>query len=105
MRYILSSAVIGRPGHYEYELLTELEAEAWLRDGARVSRMGDLKAVQFIHGRFGILCPLSRQPILMLPGDEAIVVRLLNRSPKPSATRHIDPHPDSWEIGLLKRTA
>jgi len=105
MRYILSTAMIGRPGHYEYELLTELEADAWLRDRRVVSRMGDLKAVQFIQGRFAALFPLSRQPIVMLPGDEALVVRLLHRPSNPSATEHVEPLPDSWEIGLLKRTA
>ena len=40
MRYILSSAVIGRPGHYEYTLLTELEAEVWLKQSRFVSRVG-----------------------------------------------------------------
>src|SRR6266852_5193688 len=37
---ILSSAVIGRPGHYEYKLLTELEAEIWLKQSRFVSRVG-----------------------------------------------------------------
>jgi hypothetical protein len=105
MRHVPNTAVIGRPGHYEYDLLTELEAEAWLRDGQRVSRMGDLKAAEFIQGRFGVPCSLSRLPIVMLPGNEALVVRLLHRPPNPSATGHIEPHPDRWEIGLLKRTA
>ena len=27
MRYVLNSAVISHPGHYEYKLLTGLEAE------------------------------------------------------------------------------
>ncbi len=105
MRYILNTAVIGRPGHYEYKLLTELEAEAWLRQGRFVSRVGNREATQFIEDRFGVSCPLSREPIVMLPGDEALVVRLLYRPPGPSATGHVEPRPEGWEIGLLKRTA
>jgi len=31
MRCVLNTSVIGRPGHYEYDLLAEFEAEAWLR--------------------------------------------------------------------------
>src|SRR5436309_7380368 len=36
---MLNSAVIGRPGHYEYKLLTELEAEVWLTQGRFVTRV------------------------------------------------------------------
>src|SRR5262252_8117890 len=40
MRYVLNSAVISRPGNYEYKLLTELEAEVWLKQDRFVSRVG-----------------------------------------------------------------
>ena len=61
MRYILNTAVIGRPGHYEYRLLTELEAEAWLRQGRFVSRVAYREAAQLIQDRFDVRCPLSRE--------------------------------------------
>ena len=105
MRYILNTAVIGRPGHYEYKLLTELEAEAWLRQGRFVSRVAYREAAQLIQDRFDVRCPLSREPIVMQPGDEALVVRLMHRLPDPDATGHVDPRDDGWEIGLLRRTA
>jgi len=104
MRYILNTAVIGRPGHYEYKLLTDLEAEAWLKDGRFVSRMGNRKAVEFIRDRFSVICPLSEQPIVMMPDDEALVVRVLSRPTNPSAPGPVEPHRDRWEIGLLNRT-
>ena len=96
MRYVLNSAVISRPGNYEYKLLTELEAEAWLKQDRFVSRVGSREAAQLIQDRFGVHCPLSCEPILMQPGDAALVVRLMYRPPDPAA---------GWEIGLLKRTA
>jgi hypothetical protein len=102
MRYVLNSAVISRPGNYEYRLLTELEAEAWLKQGRFVSRVVSREVAQFLDCRFNIHCPLSRDPIVMQPGDEALVVRLLYRAPAPAAK---DPRTDGWEMGLLKRTA
>ena len=102
MRYIFNSAVIGRPGHYEYKLLTELEAEDWLRQGRLVSRVGYRQTVRFIEERFGVHCSLSHEPMVMQPGDEALVVRLKYRLPDPVVK--ITPAED-WEIGLLKRTA
>ena len=39
MRYVLNSAVISHPGHYEYKLLTGLEAEVWLKQGRFTSRV------------------------------------------------------------------
>jgi hypothetical protein len=99
MRYILNSAVISRPGHYEYKLLTELEAEVWLKRGGFTSRVGYEATAQFIEDRFGGRCPLSREPITMEAGDEALVVRLK------AAKGRLKPQADDWEIGLLKRTA
>jgi Domain of unknown function (DUF1874) len=102
MRYVFNSAIIGRPGHYEYKLLTELEGEAWLREGRFVSRVGNLQTTKFIEDRFGVHCPQSREPISMVAGDEGLVVRLVYR---PLAAGHVEPRTYGWEIGLLKRTA
>jgi len=48
MRYVLNSAVISRPGHYEYKRLTGLEAEVWLKQGRFTSRVGYKIAAQFL---------------------------------------------------------
>ena len=80
MRFVLNSAVVSRPGFYEYKLLTELEAEGWLKRGGFTSRVGYEATAQFIEDRFGGRCPLSREPITMEAGDEALVVRLKYRA-------------------------
>ena len=103
MRYILSSAVIVRPGHYEYKLLTELEAELWLKHGRFETRVGFRHTAKFIEERFGVRCPLSRESVVMQPGDEGLVVRLTIRPPNPAV--EVDPRAEDWEIGLLKRIA
>ncbi len=106
MRYVLNSAVISRPGHYEYKLLTGLEAEIWLKQGRFVSRVGYKTATRFLDDRFGVHCPLSREPIAMQPGDEGLVVRLKYRLPDdPALADRLKPQNEDWEIGLLKRTA
>ncbi len=106
MRYVLNSAVISRPGNYEYKLLTELEAEGWLKHGNFTSRVGHKAAAQFLDDRFSVHCPLSREPIAMQPGDEGLVVRLKYRLPDdPSLKVPLKPQTEDWEIGLLKRTA
>lgn len=106
MRYVLNSAVISRPGHYEYKLLTGLEAEVWLKRGGFTSRVGQKAAAQFLDDRFNVHCPLSREPIAMKPGDEGLVVRLMFQRPDDSALKGSLKHQiEDWEIGLLKRTA
>jgi hypothetical protein len=87
MRYVLNSAVIARPGQYEYKLLTELEAEIWLRKGRFFSRVGYRDAARFLEQRFHVHCPLSREPMAMKPGDEALVVRLKYRQPQSGRER------------------
>jgi hypothetical protein len=106
MRYVLNSAVISRPGHYEYKLLTELEADVWLKHGRFTSRVGYKIAAQFLDDRFKVHCPLSREPVAMQPGDEGLVVRLKFRLPDDQALKVPLKHQtEDWEIGLLKRTA
>ena len=104
MRYVFNSAVIGRPGHYEYRLLTDLEADAWLRRGQFISRVGNRHAAQYIEARFGVRCTHSREPMTMMPGDEGLVVRLMYQ-PQTTAEKYFARETEEWEIGLLKRTA
>lgn len=102
MRYVFNSAVIGRPGRHEYMLLTELEGEAWLKEGRFASRVGNLQTAKFIEDRFGVHCPQSREPISIVAGDQGLVVRLVYLPPDAG---HVEPRTYGWEIGLLKRTA
>jgi hypothetical protein len=77
MRCVFNSAVIGRPGHYEYRLLTELEGEAWLKEGRFVSRVGNLETQSLSRIDLESSAPQSREPISMVAGDEGLVVRLV----------------------------
>ena len=67
-----------------------------------VSRGGSREVAQLIQNRLGVHCSLSRQPIVMQPGDEALVVRLMYRPSDPAAKEPAR-RADGWEIGLLKQ--
>jgi hypothetical protein len=83
-----------------------VEAEIWLKQGRFTSRVGYKTVAQFVDNRFGVHCPLSREPIAMQPGDEGLVVRLKFRLPDDQALKVSLKHQtEDWEIGLLKRTA
>jgi len=75
-----------------------------LKQSRFVSRVGSREVAQLIQNRLGVHCSLSRQPIVMQPGDEALVVRLMYRPPDPAAEAAQVRRAGS-EIGLLKRTA
>jgi len=75
-----------------------------LKQSRFVSRGGSREVAQLIQNRLGVHCSLSRQPIVMQPGDEALVVRLMYRPPDPAAEAAQVRRAGS-EIGLLKRTA
>jgi len=81
-----------------------MEAEVWLKQSRFVSRVGSRDVAKLIQDRLGGHCPLSREPIVMQPGDEARVVRLTYRPPDPAAEAQVRRAAGS-EIGLLKRTA
>ena len=71
--------------------------------GRFVTRVGYRETAQFIENRSGVRCPLSREPMIMQPGDKALGVRLKYRMPP--VKEHLEPRAEDWEIGLLKRTA
>jgi hypothetical protein len=71
--------------------------------GRFITRVGYREMAHFIENRFGVRCPLSREPMIMQPGDEALVVRLKYRMPPVKG--HLERRAEDWEIGLLKRTA
>lgn len=109
MRYAFNSAVITAPGTYSYHLLTADEARAWWARGQVVSTIGYAETAAALSELVGEAVPVNRTTSTMLPGDEALVFRLVLA---PGSTR-IDPRDkghlrhllrsDQVEIGLLRR--
>jgi len=111
MRHILSSAVITAPGDYTYALISLIEAIQWLEDGEWQSSIGYRETAEALSELTGIEVPYDRRTIVMRPGDEALVFRLV----LPPGSRRIEPLAKAGlgrdyilancEIGLLRRTA
>jgi len=105
MRYVLNSAVITGPGRYEYRLVTAREAGEWLAAGPVESRVGYAETLSYIADFFGVDLPLSREATQMIPGDEALVVRLKYRIADPAMKGRVEPAPEDWELGILVKHA
>jgi hypothetical protein len=100
--WLLNSAVIAAPGTYTYRLLTGREAADWLRAHPdAVSRVGYPATAEHIAALCGQRPALSREPSVMAPGDEALVVRLPYRVQDPGTKATHEPQ--AWEYGLLRR--
>lgn len=102
MRYVLNSAVITAPGRYSYRLVSEKEAANWLRQGPFMSRVGYHNTAKHIQNISGIKPEVNREATAMLPGDEALVVRLKYRVQNPGEKATYQPGANDWEYGILQ---
>lgn len=103
MNYILNAAVITGPGIYSYRLLTREQAAEWLRSREWESRIGYPATAEHIQSLCGKRPALSREQIVLQPGDEALVVRLKYRLNDPGQKKDFVPGPDDWEYGVVIR--
>ena len=103
MRYLLNSAVVTAEGVYTYRRITLAEAVGWLRAGDWVSRIGYPQNAAVIERLCGRHCPVSREPVTMAPGDEALIMRLPYRVSDPATKgAAVDVPDDAWEWGLMR---
>lgn len=109
MRYLLNSAVITAPGVYRYRRVTPDEAREWLAQGEYVSTIGYEQTSAAFEQLLGYPAPVNRTTIVMQPGDEALVFRIV----LPPGTPRLDPKDKGmvqfvvgknyWELGILER--
>lgn len=76
--FILNSAVVTSPGLYRYQLIPRPEAKAWL-EAQRfvVNTLGYAETVTAFNTLFDTLLERNRINIVMKPGEEALVFRLV----------------------------
>ena len=109
-RYVLNSAVITAPGTYEYKRVSPEEAKRWWFSGdPPLSTVGYPETAEALSQLLGVPVQVNRVTIVMEPGDEALVFRLV----LPPGTPRIQPHEKGriaehvraghWELGLLRR--
>ena len=103
-KYILNSAVITRPGFYEYRIITLDHARAWLQAGLWESTIGYQETATALTALTGIDIPCNRKLVLMDAGDEALIFRLTCRMQDPALKGKLTPAfvLQNCELGLLK---
>jgi len=108
-RYILNSAVITAPGQYDYRLIETGEAVEWLAAGKYKSTIGYEETAMALEALTGFEIETYRVNIIMDPGDQALVFRLVlpRGSARPGADDKgymgLDFIEDNCEIGILER--
>jgi hypothetical protein len=110
MRYLLNSAVITAEGTYSYRYLSEDQARYWAGEGPEpISTIGYQETADALAAILGRPVVVDRKTIVMKPGDQALVFRLV----LPPGTPRIAPGDKGavgaavlakhFEIGLLRR--
>jgi len=109
MKYLLNSAVITAPGRYDYRHISAAEAREWYAAGPVTSTIGYAETAAALAELLGAAIPVDRRTIVMQPGDEALVFRLV----LPPGSTRIDPRDKGalgrevlaghYELGILRR--
>ncbi len=108
MRYVVNSAIVASPGAYDYRLISLEAAKQWLAKGDWISNVVYPEPAEALSDLTGVAVPIHRSKVvLMKPGDEALVFRLLFPSRFVAGHKQaITPEfiREHWEVGLLTKT-
>lgn len=103
MRYLLNAPVLTNHGDYRFEGPLALDAARVFAAQGAHSAVGHATTARFLAQRLGVQVPCQRKAIRMQPGDQALVLRLLERQPEglllDAEALAAAPH----EFGLLTR--
>ncbi|HQU50885.1 MAG TPA: DUF1874 domain-containing protein [Casimicrobiaceae bacterium] len=103
MYFVLNAPVLTAFGDYRFEGPLALdEARAFALRGVR-SAVGHAATADFLSEILGIDIPWNREAICMQPGDQALVLRLVDRLPEASILGAEALRSTPHEFGVLKR--
>ncbi|HMK60661.1 MAG TPA: YddF family protein [Dissulfurispiraceae bacterium] len=102
MIYTLNAPVLTSFGHYSFKKIGPDQARELLSDGF-ISAVGHKGTAEVMSEIIGIEIPFNRIPVQMRPGDQAVVLWLLERPQEGHvySVEELDRVP--CELGLLKR--
>ena len=82
MRYLLNTPILTSYGDYRFDGPLPLHAAQAFTAQPTQSAIGHAATAQFLSQRLGQPVPCQREAIHMQPGDQALVLRLLQRLPE-----------------------
>lgn len=101
--YIINTPVLTEYGLWEFSgPLTINDAQSMLKSGF-VSAIGHEASANVLSQILNIAIPVNRIHIKMQPGDEALILRLLQRLPEGKVLDENELNALDFELGLLKR--
>jgi len=102
-KYILNTPVLTNYGVYRFEKMSLEEARLFARDA--VSAVGHKGTAEALSKILGIPVHVNRAEILMQPGDEALIFRILRRLPEGAVLDSETTLRLPYELGRLIRIA
>ena len=82
MRYLLNTPILSTYGDFRFEGPLALDAARAFAAQQAQSAIGHAGTAAYLTQRLGVAVPCQREAIRMQPGDQALVLRLLERQPE-----------------------